>query len=189
MYHTPPSTSIWSVQNPEQFHSHLFGALVPRPISWEWVVGTWLVTDLLDLPLWSWQKAPLVCNVVLCSFYRFDLLGNFVFILSKPRRECWMILFHNCVFCPAIILPFFPLSLRPSVCPHFSTVLFKGKVAVWIIRGPIKLYILRIQINLAISAEQRDSRMGQVYNLPLCLSPNYLQFKWSSTRFFPNAYK
>ena len=124
------------------------------------------VTNPLDLPLWSWQKAPLVCNVVLCSFYRFDLLGNFVFILSKPRRECWMILFHNCVFCPAIILPFFP---RPSVCPHFSTALFKGKVAVWIIRGPIKLYILRIQIILAFSPEQRDSRMGQVYNLPLCL--------------------
>ena len=99
------------------------------------------VTDHLDLPLWTWQKAPLVCNVVLCSFYRFDLLGNFVFILSKPKRECWMILFHNCVVCPAIILPFFPLSLRPSVCPHFSTALFKGKVAVWIIRGPIKLYI------------------------------------------------
>ena len=60
MYHTPPSTSIWSVQNPEQFHSHLFGALVPWPISWEWVVGTWLavfwpVTHIFDLVI---EKNP-----------------------------------------------------------------------------------------------------------------------------------
>ena len=34
--------SIWNRQKPEELHTHLFGTLVPRPISWEWFVGTWL---------------------------------------------------------------------------------------------------------------------------------------------------
>ena len=68
MYHNPSSASIWNLQKPEQFHTHFFRTLVPRLISWEWAVGTWLAAALTRNNLhikwnsklkWKWR---LHCN-------------------------------------------------------------------------------------------------------------------------------
>ena len=57
MYHTLPSASIWSLQRPEQFHPHPFGALVPRLTS-EVRRGTCLLSDTKGEKLISTSKSP-----------------------------------------------------------------------------------------------------------------------------------
>ena len=71
MYHTLPSASIWSLQRPEQWHPHLFGALVPR-LTFEVRRGTCLGLFRTSA---SWAKAK-------CKKSK-------VFLIWK-RRQNWL---------------------------------------------------------------------------------------------------
>ena len=94
-------------------------------------------------------------------------------MLDDFVSQLWILPSHTI----ALLSTFWASVRVPSHISPQHHALYKGIFAIWI----IKLHILWIQIFLAISPEQRDSRMGQVFNLPLCLSLN-LQVNWSSTR-------